>query len=91
MPENNCTCPIRPGMTYEDIITDILRAGKNCCHPKWICSHLDKELRRAEAERDRRKWYNKRLEKQGLSKEEIKNMPLKRRRTETTKFKVVEL
>lgn len=72
--EPKCKCwqnGLRPNMTWEQLITEIVRPQKYCTAGHYICPTLDKELRRADAERQRRGMYAKRLKKQGYSDEEI--------------------
>lgn len=80
-----CTCPIRPNMSYDELLEEIVRPGKNCCDSRnhegrgWICAVLAKELHRADEERQRRYYYNKRLKRAGYTDEQLKNMPQRRR------------
>ena len=69
----NCRCwdlGLRPNMTYDELIEEIVRPEKYCTSIKerggkvgivgWICPTLDQELRRADADRTRRAQYTKR-------------------------------
>lgn len=75
----NCTCPIRPGMTYEQLRTEVL---PYMCTPVQygMCSTLTKEFTRATADNDRRRRAAQKLKAEGFSQEQIDNMPARRRR-----------
>lgn len=73
-----CSCPIQPNMTYSQL-REIITSKQMCTHSLYICPHLDRELRRADAERMRRSYYDQRLRKQGFSQEEIDKMPRRKR------------
>lgn len=72
-----CTCPIRPGMTYEELYVEVL--PYNCKKGRWICSKLDSELIRAKKDRDVRTQYDKRRKKQSqtgsVPKHRVRNNP----------------
>lgn len=76
-----CTCPIRPRMSYDELMNQIFIAGKNCCdsrnapHKGWTCPVLLFELRRAEIDRDRISRYKKRLQREGYTPDQIQNKP----------------
>lgn len=74
-----CSCPIKPNMTFDDLKQIIL--DKKMCTEEamYICPNLDRELRKADAERDRRKYYNRRLKQQGFTDEQINSMPRRKR------------
>lgn len=66
MPLNECLCPIRPNMTWDELMNEIIHPIMNCCDSRnapakgWICPTLDKELRRADKERQRNERYEER-------------------------------
>lgn len=70
-----CSCPIRPGMTHDELIEEILKPdepwykSKNCHAPVAICNHLDRELRRADRDRQYKSRRKESLKKQGMSEE----------------------
>lgn len=84
-----CSCPITEGMNYDEL-TQIIRDRKMCTDRLCICPNLDRELRRADVERQRRQYYNKRLERAGYSKDQIAEMP-RGRRTAGRSFEVAEV
>lgn len=61
----DCLCPIVENMSYQELMDDVVLAGMNCCDSRnnpgrgWICSNLDKELRRADKERQRQEAYDR--------------------------------
>lgn len=82
MSESLCGCydlGLVPNMSYEDIVTKVIRTSGGCCAPRWICPTLDRELRRAEAEHERKNQYYKRLKQQGHSDADIKKRQQRRR------------
>lgn len=85
----NCRCPISPGMNYEQL-KQIIRDGKMCT-TRWVCRNMDRELRRAEVDRDRRSQYEKRLKQQGLTNEEITRRKGRQRTTKNIRMQAVDL
>jgi hypothetical protein len=89
-----CKCHelgLRPNMTYEELF-ELVKNDKYCTAgdynvPGYMCPTMDKELRRADTERQRRKWYSKRLQSQGLTKHEADNKPLRHRRRKGAQYK----
>lgn len=61
-----CTCPIRPNMTYEELMREVFYPEKQCCSTRvnpargWICSTALRELERAKKEKDIRDRYQAR-------------------------------
>lgn len=53
---SECTCPIEPNMNYDElraIISNVQMCSDSRVNPGrgWICPNLDKELRRADGQR----------------------------------------
>lgn len=68
--EKACKCPIRPNMTYEELMEEIVYPAIYCTSSKvtgldtgYICPTLDKELDRARKDR-RMKKYSSQAAKQ---------------------------
>lgn len=58
-----CTCPIKPGMSYDDLVKKIIRKRKMCTDiegRRWMCPTLLREL---DAAKKKQIWQN-RLKKQ---------------------------
>lgn len=50
-----CRCPIRPNMTYDELMKELYQARTYCTYDAgYICPTLDKEMRRADTERQRK-------------------------------------
>lgn len=75
-------------MTWDELLEEIVRPENYCTSLKHmpnfsgahICSTLDKELRRADAERSRKNYYYKRQKEKGLTDAQIDSMPRRRTR-----------
>lgn len=91
--KQNCACwdqGLHIGMTYEQL-TNFVKSRRMCSDRQYICPNVDRELRRADTERERRKYYNKRLKAAGYSDEEIAQMPHRRRRSAPEKVTKVAI
>lgn len=71
-----CFCKdlgLRENMSWDELLIEIVRPENYCTSlkhqsPGWICPTLDKELRRADAERSRVEGYYKRKKAKNLQK-----------------------
>lgn len=61
---SDCTCHehgLRPGMTYQELRETLIIPNNYCTyHKHWMCPTLLKELIRADADRQRLSYYQKR-------------------------------
>lgn len=64
--KDECKCPIRPGMTFDELMEEIVVPELHCTSLKmtngakgWICPNLDKELERARKERRQKQYSSK--------------------------------
>lgn len=81
-----CKCPIRPGMSYDELMDQILRAGKMCTEGDglnkvgFMCPTLTKALDKADLTRDRHARQAQKLKQAGYTADQIAEMPTRTRR-----------
>lgn len=87
MAKDECTCPLRPRMTYKQLMDEIFTPELYCTSFKqshgskgWICPNALKELERARAEERSFKYRKQALRSQGVSVDEIEKMTFRRKR-----------